>query len=148
LLPQGQATADTEIARPSPGRRDVYDIAQERARAGDARGAVEVLMREAVQERSERARFLRRAQAASVMVDAGMEPVALPILRELLERIDAHHLEDWEAGDVIAGPLVLLYRCLATLGVTAVDPQELYVRICRLDPVQALQLGDGARSGV
>lgn len=147
LLPEGTAdTAADVTARPSFGGRDVYEIAQDRARAGDARGAMELLMREAVQERSARARFLRRAQAANVMVNAGMEAVALPILRELLEQVEAHRLEDWEAGDTVAGPLSLLYRCLARLDSDEVDRQSLYTRICRLDPVQALQLGDGARS--
>lgn len=80
------------------------------------------------------------------MVNAGMEAVALPILRELLGQVEAHRLEDWEAGDTVAEPLSLLYRCLVRLDSDDVSRQELYTRICRLDPVQALQLGDGSRS--
>jgi hypothetical protein len=66
---------------------------------------MELLMRAATQEKSARARFLRRAQAAEVMVGAGMEPVALPILRDLLEQIETHRLEEWEAGETVAQPL-------------------------------------------
>jgi hypothetical protein len=38
----------------------------------------------------------------------------------------------------------LLYRCLARLDGNGSDRQDLYVRISRLDPVQAIQLGDAA----
>lgn len=123
-------------------QRDVYDVARERVRAGDARGAMELLMREAMQEKSARARFLRRTQAAEIMVGAGLEPVALPILRELLEHVETHRLEEWEAGETIAQPLSLLYRCIERLDSGDVDRNDLYVRICRLDPMQAIQLGD------
>jgi type VI secretion system protein ImpA len=125
-------------------QRDPYDVARERVRAGDARGAVEFLIREAAQEKSARARFIRRTQAAEVMVGAGLEPVALPILRELVAQVEAHKLEDWEDGQTIAQPMGLLYRCLARLDGNGSDRQDLYVRISRLDPVQAIQLGDAA----
>jgi type VI secretion system protein ImpA len=137
-----EADSGSAPARPTYGRRDAFDIAQERARAGDARGAVELLMRESGHERSARARFLRRAQAAHIMVGAGMETVALPMLRELLEQIESHRLEDWEAGDAVAEPLALLYRCLVRLDSREVDRDDLYVRICRLDPVLGVQLTD------
>ena len=121
-------------------RRDAYDIAQAMARAGDANGAMTVLMRAATQEKSARARFLRRAQAADVMVNASMEGVALPILRELLTLIETHRLEDWEQGDTVAQPLALLYRCAKRLNNNDVDARALYDRICRLDPISAVQL--------
>ena len=140
-----EAEGEPALARPTHGRRDVFEVAQERARSGDPRTAVDLLMRESVQERSARARFLRRAQAAHIMVGAGMEAVALPILRELLEQIENHKLEEWEAGDSVAEPLGLLYRCLVKLDSSEVDRDDLYVRICRLDPVRAVQLTD--RSG-
>jgi type VI secretion system protein ImpA len=95
-----------------------------------------------MQEKSARARFLRRTQAAEIMVGAGLEPVALPILRELLEHVETHRLEEWEAGETIAQPLSLLYRCIERLDSGDVDRNDLYVRICRLDPMQAIQLGD------
>jgi type VI secretion system protein ImpA len=141
--PTVEADAELSAPRPSFGRRDVFEVAQERARSGDTRGAVDLLMREAVRERSARARFQRRAQAASIMVDAGMEIVALPILKELVEQIENHRLEDWEAGDAVAEPLALLFLCLTKLDSNEVDRDDLYVRICRLDPVRGVQLADG-----
>jgi len=138
-------TPSSPAERPRPmAQRDAYDVARERARAGDARGAMELLMREATQEKSARARFIRRAQAAEIMVGAGLEPVALPILRELIAQVDEHKLEDWEDGETIAQPMSLLYRCLGRLDGSSSDRQDLYVRICRLDPVQAIRLGDAS----
>jgi type VI secretion system protein ImpA len=137
----GEEAAPAVARRPAM-RRDPWDIARERARGGDPRGAMELLMREANQEKSERARFLRRSQAAEIMVGAGMEPVALPILREMMERIETHRLEEWEDGETVAQPMGLLYQCITRLESDEADRRELYVRICRLDPVQAVRLGD------
>jgi type VI secretion system protein ImpA len=145
--PQEEPVVGAGERRRPTGSRDPYDVARERLRMGDARGAMELLMREATQEKSARARFLRRTQAAEMMVEAGLEPVALPILHELLGHIDAHKLEEWEAGETVAQPLTLLYRCVQRVGADAIDPADLYVRICRLDPLQAIQLGDSNSSG-
>jgi type VI secretion system protein ImpA len=149
LREEGLLDGEPEADAPVPGdrprrtsRRDPFDVARERAAAGDARGAMELLMREAMQEKSARARFLRRAQAAELMVSAGLDAVALPMLRELVEQIETHRLEEWEAGETVAHPLGLLHRCATRLGSDEVDRHDLYVRICRLDPVQAIRLGE------
>lgn len=144
LLPAAGADgAPVEEPVRRPTRRDPHDLAMARLRGGDARGAMALLMFEAAQERSARARFLRRAQAAEVMVDSGMEAVALPILRELLDQVEAHRLEDWEAADSVAHVLGLVYRCGVKLDSSDVDTRSLYERICRLDPVQAIRLQAG-----
>jgi type VI secretion system protein ImpA len=145
--PEEEPAAVVGERRRPTASRDAYDVARERLRSGDARGAMELLVRQAMQEKSARARFLRRTQAAEIMVAAGLEQVALPILHELLGHIDTHKLEDWEDGETVAQPLGLLYRCLMRVGSNALNPEELYVRICRLDPLQAIQLGDGNSSG-
>jgi type VI secretion system protein ImpA len=148
LLPDGTEVEDAAVAAPTASlRRDVWEVAQARVRAGDARAAMELLMRAAAQEKSARARFLRRAQAAEVMVGAGMEPVALPILRDLLELVETHRLEEWEAGETVAGPMGLLYRCAQRLGNSDVNADSLYERICRLDPIRAIQLQAAASAG-
>ncbi len=69
----------------------------------------------------------------------GHEALAQPILEELTTSIDLHKLEDWEASDVVAHPLVLLYRCLNQSENEAHVKSKLYARISRLDPVQALE---------
>lgn len=127
--------------RPRP-IRDPFQWALARAQAGEPTRGIELLMREAEQETSPRGRFLRRSQAARVMVDAGLDAVATPILRELSELIQKHQLEAWEGGTTVAEPLGLLYRCLEKSGEDPAAQHELYVRICRLDPLQAIQYAD------
>jgi type VI secretion system protein ImpA len=119
-------------------RRGAVAEAAARLRAGEPDRAIEILMQASTHERSARERFLRRAEAARIMVDSGREGIALPILREMVEQIDAHKLEEWEAGETIAAPLSLLHRCLEAMGDDAAAREALYVRICRLDPVQAM----------
>jgi type VI secretion system protein ImpA len=72
------------------------------------------------------------------MMDAELASVAKPILEELVAQIETHKLEDWEAGELVARPLALLYRCLDKLGQDASLKESLYLRICRLDPLQAI----------
>ncbi|HEU4455499.1 MAG TPA: type VI secretion system protein TssA, partial [Longimicrobium sp.] len=110
------AEGEAEAPPPAPRPGDAEARARARVAAGEPRKAVEILAAAAEREKSPRARFLLRAQAAAVMVDAGLEAVAVPILRELLEQVQRHALEEWEAGEMVARPLGLLYRCLGTLG--------------------------------
>jgi len=139
---EGAEPTRAEAAAPAESRprfgRAAFDRAMDEVRAGQPQKGIELLMREAEQEKSSRARFLRRSEAAQIMVDAGLEGVALPILKELLEQVEAHKLEDWEAGDAVARPMGLLYRCLDKLGDDAEMKDNLYRQICRLDPVQAM----------
>jgi type VI secretion system protein ImpA len=111
--------------------------------AGRPERGIELLMAEVTKERSARARFLRRTQIARIMVDAGMERIAMPILLELLALIETHGLALWETGEQVAEPMALLYRCLLK------HPDEpagdhtlatLHPRICSLDPLQAISL--------
>jgi type VI secretion system protein ImpA len=118
-----------------------FDKAKEAIRAGQVKRAIEILTKELERERSDRARFLRRIQIASVMVDAGLEALAKPLLDEALTQIDTHQLEEWESGELVAQPMSLLYRCLAKLDEDPDRRQQLYLRVARLDPVQAMALG-------
>jgi len=148
FLSEAAESAEAERARPEPGPalaegrprtgRTAFDKAMDEVRGGQPQKGIELLMREAEQEKSARSRFLRRSEAAQIMVEAGLEGVALPILKELLEQIEAHKLEDWEAGDQVARPMALLYRCIDKLGGDAEMKDNLYRQICRLDPVQAM----------
>jgi type VI secretion system protein ImpA len=106
--------------------------------AGRPAKAIDILMRELDRETSRRARWIRQAQIARVMVDAGLETVAKPILEQILTEVESHKLEEWESGEVVAHPLVLLYRCLDKLGGDANAKQTLYLRICKLDARQAI----------
>ena len=118
--------------------RDPIALATAEVRGGRADRAIALLMREAGRAKTSRSRFLIQAELARIMVDAGHEAVAMPILDQLIADVEAHKLEEWEDGVVVAAPMALLYRVLEK---TEGDPdtrQSLYLRICRLDPIQAI----------
>jgi type VI secretion system protein ImpA len=118
---------------------DAFDLALEAVQRGDAGEGIAILTREAAQERSPRARFQRKVQLARLCLAAGYENIAIPILLELDAEIQRRGLEDWEAADVLAHPLVLLYRSLGKAGgISEEEKRKLYARICCLDPVQAM----------
>jgi type VI secretion system protein ImpA len=126
--------ADTE----RPRGRSAFDRAMDEVRAGSPQRAIELLMRELAKERTPRGRFLRRIEIARIMVDAGLEAVALPMLEELQQLIETHQLEHWEAGELVAQPLTLLFRVYSAQGWDEGTTQPIYLRICRLDPLQAM----------
>ena len=114
------------------------DDAMDLARAGRTEDAIAAIKAELAQERSQRGRFRQKTRLAAVLVQNGQEAIALPILEDLASQIESHKLEDWESGDMVAEPLALLYRCLHKLNGDAAARQNLYLRICRLDALQAL----------
>jgi type VI secretion system protein ImpA len=120
--------------------RDVFAVAMAEASQGRAQRAIELLTAELTRERSPRGRFLRQTQIAYVMVESGLDAVASPILQRLVEVIDERSLEEWEAGPLVAQPLALLHKLLTRAGDDSERAADLYLRICRLDPIQALAL--------
>jgi type VI secretion system protein ImpA len=117
---------------------DPFQLAMESARSGDVQQAIEILSREIARQRSGRARFERKIQLAQICMSTGHEAIAYPILNEMSDEIQYRKLEEWEASEVVAHPLVLLFRCMNQLDGDAEAKRKLYARICRLDPVQAL----------
>lgn len=125
--------------RRARGGPSLVDIASAEVRAGRPARAVEMLMSAADRGRSRRDRFIRRTSVARIMVDAGLFAVAVPLLEQLLSEIDEFKLEDWEAGAIAATPMSLLWRCYDRTDNQHLK-EPLYLRICRLDPVQAIAL--------
>ena len=121
-----------------PRARDPFSLAAAEVRAGRTDRAIALLMREAGREKTSRGRFLLQAQLARIMVDAGHVTVAMPILQQLIADVESHKLEEWEAGELVAAPMALLYRVLAKTEGDPAARQDLYLRICRLDPIQAI----------
>jgi type VI secretion system protein ImpA len=124
----------------------VYLRALEKVRSGEPEKAIEMLINQAFQERSARERFMRRSEAAQIMVDIGRAAIAMPILEDLMRDIEKHALEQWEAGETVAQPLGLLFRCLREMQGDSPDTQGLYLRICRLDPMRAMEISGSAES--
>jgi type VI secretion system protein ImpA len=91
------------------------------------------------QERSGRGRFQRKSQLAQLCVSIGHQTIAIPILQDLAGEIERRKLEDWEAAEMVAHPLALLYKCMER-DTAPEDRQKLYAWICRLDPLQALNV--------
>jgi len=126
--------AGGETGEPLPP--EPFDLAMQAARTGHVEDALGILSREVAHERSGRGRFLRRVQLAQVCLATANNEIGRPILQEIAEEIQERKLEDWEATDLIAEPLALLFRCLDD----ADEKRKLYARICRLDPSRALGL--------
>ncbi|MDQ8159027.1 MAG: type VI secretion system protein TssA [Gemmatimonadota bacterium] len=133
---RGRAVRRPAVARP----RDAFDVARGELAQGRPTRAIEVLMAELARDQSPRGRFVRQTQIAYVMVEAGLDAVAQPILQRLVETIDERTLEQWESGPLVAQPMALLCRVLDRTGGDENQRYELYLRICRLDPMQALAL--------
>jgi hypothetical protein len=115
----------------------VFDQALRSVQAGQISEALHSLYQQLSMERSGRSRFKRRVQLAHLLMTAGRERIAQPLLDEVALEIEQRKLAEWEHGEALAYPLSLLLRC------TDADPekrQRLYAAICRLDPVRALQL--------
>jgi type VI secretion system protein ImpA len=120
---------------------DANDLAVEALQAGRPEEALGILTREIAQVQSGRERFRRRFQLAQICLSSSREVIAYPILRDLAAEMERRHLEEWESAELLAQPLVLLHRCMTALGRTEEEKQEIYERICRLDPVQAMSCG-------
>jgi type VI secretion system protein ImpA len=118
--------------------RDAVARARERVRAGEPQRGIEVLMRAADDEGSVRGRALHRAEAAAIMVEHGLAPVALPILRDIQRLIGEHALEGWEEPGTVARPLALLVKAIDETGDAQGDRDQLYLEVCRIDPMQAM----------
>lgn len=118
--------------------KDAFDKALKAARSGRLDEAVQLVSEALSRERTGRGRYKRRMQMAHLFVAAQKQKIAYPMLRELAGEIDRRQLEDWESGEVLAHPLVLLMQCMVAAGADEAQKAELYDRICRLDPVQAL----------
>ena len=118
---------------------DVLDIARDMIRRGQMPQAIQLLVRDAAQQPSGRARFQRRLQVAQLCVSAGQARVAHPVLEELVKEIEQRRLEEWESSEMIAPPLALLLKCLDPSTNNGVR-ETLFARLCRIDPTAAMDV--------
>jgi type VI secretion system protein ImpA len=148
-LAQEDETAENGgFGRPATRRRragatrDPFALARAEQLAGRPNKGIELLVDELARERSPRGRFVRETQIAYVMVEAGMFGVARPILEQLVKVIGERNLEGWEAGALVAQPMALLCRVIDAAGDDgdAELRRDLYLRLCRLDPLQGITL--------
>ena len=126
---------------PFTPHRPMLDRARAEMAGGRLDRGVALLMADVVRERNERARFLRRLELVTVLLDAGRADIAMPIVEQLLEQLENHKLDSWEDGGVVAQALVLACRALDATDGDRSRRRQLYLRICLLDPIAALALG-------
>lgn len=137
--PGGAKSATRRV--PAAVGRDPFDLARRELTQGRPNRAIELLTDQLAMEVSPRARFVRQTQLAWVMVEAGMFNVATPILSRLVTTIDERKLEEWESGPLVALPLALSIRVIDKTSGDATDRAGFYLRVCQLDPLQAIALG-------
>ncbi len=118
---------------------DVLELAKDMIRRGQLPQAIQLLVRDAAQQPSGRARFQRRLQVAQLCVSAGQSKVAHPVLEELVKEIDQRRLEEWEASEMIAPPMALLLKCLDPSSSNGVR-EALFAKLCRIDPTAAMDV--------
>jgi len=138
--PEPVYAAPSDSAEPGEeGPPDILDIAKDMIRRGQLSQAIQLLVRDAAQQPSGRARFQRRLQVAQLCVSAGQNKVAHPVLEELVKEIDQRRLEEWEASDMIAPPMALLLKCLDPSTSNGVR-EALFAKLCRIDPTAAMDI--------
>lgn len=107
-------------------------------RSGQVDKGLAEMTRLAANETSGRSRFQRKLLLAEVCLASQRDRLARSILEELAEIIDKNQLENWESSELIGSVWIRLYRLYKTDSGDADRAGKLYLRLCRLDPWQAL----------
>lgn len=126
--------ADQQDAMP-----DTLEIARGLIQQGRPQQAIQLLVRDAAQQESGRLRFQRKTQVAQLCLAAGYDAVAAPMLEQLAAEMEQRKLEGWESGDLLAPPLMLLLKCMQSRGDADSRRQEIFDRLCRIDPTAAIE---------
>jgi len=135
----------TSNDRAAPGWQkkfvDSYVLAKEALRAGQPDKALDIMQQEIARQPSGRGRFLRKLQLVELCVSAGKDAIAQPMLDDLAAAVDANKLEDWEDHELVAQALATIMKLSKRIQGDAKLKQQMFDRICRLSPVQALTSG-------
>jgi len=120
---------------------DSWAKAEELVRSGHVSEGLMDMTRLAATEPNGRVRFYRKLLLADICLSTRRDQLAKSILEELAELIDKHHLEEWETSEVVGAVWSRLYRCYSNDQAGTADPDrasKLFLRLCRLDPWQAM----------
>ena len=120
---------------------DAYVLAKDALAVGQEEKAFAIMRSEVNRQRSGRRRFRRTMQMIELAVVAGKDGIAQPLLEDIATTIENHKLDAWEDPDLVASDLLKLMRYSKRIQGNAGEKQKLFERICRLDPVQALNAG-------
>jgi len=120
---------------------DANARAKDALAAGRAEEAFAILRGELGKQRSGRMRFRRTMQVIELAVAAGRDDIAQPLLEDIAAAIENHKLDAWEDPEQMATDLTKLMKFSKKIQGNNVEKQKLFERICRLDPVKALNVG-------
>lgn len=109
--------------------------------AGHELEAFGILRSELAKQRSGRRRFRRTMQMIELAIAAGKDEIAQPLLEDIAAAIETHKLDAWEDPELMASDLTKLMRYSKKIQGSSTEKQKLFERICRLDPVKALNVG-------
>ena len=99
------------------------------------------MRQEIARQRAGRGRFQRTLQLVQLCVSAGKDAIAQPLLDDLVVAIETHKLDDWENREMVAAALATVLSLSKKVQGNAAEKQKMFERICRLDPVRALNAG-------
>lgn len=119
--------------------------AERMARSGEIDAALSTMTALAAAEANGRIRFQRKLLLADICMQTNRVKLARSILEELNELIDKHNLTSWETSDLVGAVWARLVRCYRDKnGGTANSDKaaEVFLKLSRLDPWQALSLGE------
>ncbi len=120
---------------------DPYALAKDALASGNEEKAFTLMRKAMTRERSGRSRFRRTMQMIELAVTAGKDEIAQPLLEDVAAAIEAHKLDAWEDPEQMAVDLAKLMRYSKKIQGSSAEKQKLFERICRLDPVKALNVG-------
>jgi len=119
--------------------------AERMARAGEIDAALSTMTALAAAEANGRVRFQRKLLLADICMQTNRLKLAKSILEELNELVDKHNLTAWETSDMIGAVWTRLVRCYRDKNAGTANSDkasEFFLKLSRLDPWQALPLGE------
>jgi type VI secretion system protein ImpA len=125
----------------APGSNGSWHAAENLVRAGNVKEGLAEMTRLAASEHG-RIRFHRKLRLAETCFAIKRDRLAVAILEELAKEIDEHHLESWESAELLGRVWGRLYRSYKSSDGAQPRASELFDRLCRLDPWQALRWDD------
>lgn len=123
--------------------------AERMARSGEIDAALSTMTALASAEANGRIRFQRKLLLADICLQTSRVKLARSILEELNELIDKHNLTAWETSDLVGAVWARLVRCYRDKNAGTVNSDkaaEVFLKLSRLDPWQALSLGESTES--
>lgn len=123
--------------------------AERMARAGEIDAALSTMTALASAEANGRIRFQRKLLLADICMQTNRLKLAKSILEELNELVEKHNLTAWETSDLVGAVWARLVRCYRDKTAGTANSEratEFFLKLSRLDPWQALTLGEPQES--